>query len=84
MQNGASEADAFYAESMRLSREPDAANATLHDVEKLLRDNAALLAALEWLYTDATDRGETTDDEGQPHLDWEAARQAIAQARGEG
>ncbi len=43
-----------------------------------------LLAALEGLYNDAQDRGETTDDDGNEYDDWMFAREAIAKAKGEG
>lgn len=60
------------------------------DVWDEVRANANLIAAapellevLESLYTDATDREETTDDSGQEYDDWRAVRLAIAKAKGE-
>jgi len=42
-----------------------------------------MLEALKGLYADATDRGETTDDDGNLHPDWQAASAAIAKAEAE-
>lgn len=42
-----------------------------------------LLEVLENLYTDALDRGETTDIWDQEYDDWRAVRLVIAKAKGE-
>lgn len=39
-----------------------------------------LLAAAQWVLTDADDRGETTDEQGEPYDDYRALRAAIAKA----
>jgi hypothetical protein len=42
-----------------------------------------LLEAVEDLYWNAEDRGETTDEDGQEYDDWKAVRLAIKKAKGE-
>ena len=61
----------------RKPTEEDLANA------RLIAAAPELLRVLEWLYTDACDRGETEDDSGKEYEDWKATRKIIAAAKGE-
>jgi len=66
-----------YSDIGRTSTEELAANA------RLIAAAPELLEVLERLYTDALDRGETTDFWDQEYDDWRAVRLVIAKAKGE-